>query len=81
MYGMGLTCMIRQVAQVRFLVPARTKFRVEKVARFCNPVPVSWGTFSSNAIEIIQLVKKKNSSASKGFPHLAAWEYRIQERT
>jgi hypothetical protein len=45
-----------QVAQVRFLVPDRPRFRVKKVAPFCNPV--SGGTFSSTAIEIIKWVKK-----------------------
>jgi hypothetical protein len=45
-----------QVARVRFHVPARPTFSVEKVALFCNPV--SGGTFSSTAIEIIKWVKK-----------------------
>jgi hypothetical protein len=44
-----------QIAWVRFLVPARPTFRVEKVALFCNPA--SGNTFSSTAIEIIKLVK------------------------
>jgi hypothetical protein len=43
-------------------------FRVKKVAHFCKPV--SGGTFSSTAIEIMAL--KICSSASKGFPHLEA---------
>jgi hypothetical protein len=65
-----------QVARVRFPVPARSTFRVEKVAFFCNPA--SGGTLSSTAIEIIKWVKNNCSSASKGVPHLEAWEYRIQ---
>jgi hypothetical protein len=66
----------KQVARVRFPVPARPTFIVEKVALFGNPA--SGGTFSSTAIEIIKWVKKYCSSASKGVPHLEAWEYRIQ---
>jgi hypothetical protein len=46
----------KQVARVRFPVPARPMFRVEKVALFCNPA--SGGTFSSAAIEIKEWVKK-----------------------
>jgi hypothetical protein len=45
-----------QVARVRFPVPARPTFSVEKVALFCNPA--SGGTFSSTAIEILKWVKK-----------------------
>jgi hypothetical protein len=45
-----------QVARVRFPVPARSTFRVEKVALFCNPA--SGGTFASTAIEIMKWVKK-----------------------
>jgi hypothetical protein len=45
-----------KVARVQFPVPARPKFRVEKVALFCNPA--SGGTFSSTAIEIIKWVKQ-----------------------
>jgi hypothetical protein len=45
-----------QVARVRFPVPARPTFSVEKVALFCNPA--SGGTFSSTAIEIIKWVEK-----------------------
>jgi hypothetical protein len=41
-------------AKVRFPVPARPMFIVEKVSLLCNP----GGTFSSNAIEIIKWVKK-----------------------
>jgi hypothetical protein len=41
-----------QVARVRFPVPARPMFRVEKAALFCNPA--SGGMFSSTAIEIIK---------------------------
>jgi hypothetical protein len=44
-----------QVARVRFPIPARARFRVEKVALFCNPT--SGGTFSSTAIEIIKWIK------------------------
>jgi hypothetical protein len=43
-------------ARVRFLVPARPTSRVEKVALFCNPM--SGGTLSSTAIEIIKWVNK-----------------------
>jgi hypothetical protein len=43
-----------QVARVRFPVPARPTFRVEKMSLFCNPA--SGGTFSSTAIEIIKWV-------------------------
>jgi hypothetical protein len=46
-----------QVAPVRFPVPARPTFRVEKVALLCNPAS-SGGTFSSTAIEIIEWVKQ-----------------------
>jgi hypothetical protein len=53
-----------QVACVRFLVPARPTFRVEKVALYCNPA--SGGTFASTAIEIIKMGLKKSSSTSKG---------------
>jgi hypothetical protein len=45
-----------QVARVRFPVPVRPTFRVEKVALFCNPA--SGGTYLSTAIEIIKWVKK-----------------------
>jgi hypothetical protein len=45
-----------RVARVRFPIPARPTFRVEKVALFCNPA--SGGTFSSTASEIIKWVKK-----------------------
>jgi hypothetical protein len=65
-----------RVAQVRFPVPARPMFRVEKVALFCNPA--SGGAFSSTAIEIIKLVTKIAVAQAKVFPHLEAWEYRIQ---
>jgi hypothetical protein len=41
-----------QVDRVRFPVPARPTFRVEKVALFCNLA--SRSTFSSTAIEIIK---------------------------
>jgi hypothetical protein len=58
------------VARVRFPVPARPTFRVDKVALFCNPA--SGGTFSSTAIEIIKWAKIC-SSASEGVPHLEAW--------
>jgi hypothetical protein len=63
-----------QAAWVRFPVPARSTFRVEKVALFCNPV--SGGTFSNTAIKIIKYVKK--FAGAKVVPHLEAWEYRIQ---
>jgi hypothetical protein len=65
-----------QVARVRFPVPARPTFTVEKVALFCNPASV--GTFSSTAIEIAKWVKKIAVAQAKVFPHLEAWEYRIQ---
>jgi hypothetical protein len=45
-----------QGARVRFPVPARPMFKVEKVALFCNPA--SGGTFSSTAIKIIKWVEK-----------------------
>jgi hypothetical protein len=51
-----VTLPAKQVAWVRFPVPARPTFSVGKVALFCNPV--SGGTFSSTAIEIIKWVKK-----------------------
>jgi hypothetical protein len=44
-----------QVAWVRYPVPARPTFSVEKVALFCNPA--LGGTFSSTATEIIKWVK------------------------
>jgi hypothetical protein len=66
----------KQVARLQFPVPARPTFRVEKVALFCNPA--SGGTFSSTAIEIIKWVKKYAVALAKVFPHLEAWEYRIQ---
>jgi hypothetical protein len=44
-----------QGARVRFPVPPRPRFRVEKVALSCNPAPE--GTFSSTAIEIIKWVE------------------------
>jgi hypothetical protein len=50
------TLLATQVDRVRFPVPARPTFRVDKVALFCNPA--SGGTFSSSAIEIIKWVKK-----------------------
>jgi hypothetical protein len=62
------TLLATQVARVRFPVPARPTFRLEKVALFCNPA--SGGMFSSTAIEIIKKVKKNYSSTSKGVPHL-----------
>jgi hypothetical protein len=55
-----------QVARVRFPVPARPTFRVEKVALFC-------GTFSSTAIKIIKWVQKFGEAQAKVFPHLEAW--------
>jgi hypothetical protein len=68
-----------QVARARFPVPARPMFRVEKVALFCNPV--SGGTFSSTAVDIIKWVKKIAVWQAKVFLHLEAWEYRIQRTT
>jgi hypothetical protein len=53
--------------RVRFPVPARPTFRVEKVALFCNPA--SGGTFSSTAIEIIKCVKKIAVAQAK-VPHI-----------
>jgi hypothetical protein len=44
-----------QVARVRFPVPARPTFIVEKVALFCTPA--TGVMFSSTAIEIIKWVK------------------------
>jgi hypothetical protein len=49
------TLVATQVVQVQFPVPDRPKFRVEKVALFCNPA--SGGTFSITAIEIIKWVR------------------------
>jgi hypothetical protein len=46
------TLLATQVARVRFPVPARPTFRVEKVSLFFNPA--SGGTFSSTEIEIIK---------------------------
>jgi hypothetical protein len=40
---------------LRFPVPARPTFRMDKVALFCNPA--SGGSFSSTAIEIIKWIK------------------------
>jgi hypothetical protein len=59
-----------QVARirVRFLVPARDTFRVEKVSLFCNPV--SGGMFSSTAIEIIFGLKKIADSKLNKLPEL-----------
>jgi hypothetical protein len=57
--GKGINCKaerLKQVARIRFPVPARPTFRVEMMALFCNPA--SGGTFSSTAIEIIKWVKK-----------------------
>jgi hypothetical protein len=48
------TLLDTQVAQIRFPVPARHTFKVEKVSLFCKPV--SGGRFSSTAIEIIKWV-------------------------
>jgi hypothetical protein len=45
-----------KVARVRFPVLARPTFKVEKVALFYSPV--SGGTFSSTAIEIIKWVEQ-----------------------
>jgi hypothetical protein len=41
-----------QVARVQLPVPARPRFRVDKVALFCNLAP--GGRFSSTAIELIK---------------------------
>jgi hypothetical protein len=49
--------------QARFPVPARPTFRVEKVSLFCNPV--SGGTFSSTASEIIKWVEKNAVAQAK----------------
>jgi hypothetical protein len=51
-----VTLPAKQVAWVQFSVLARPTFSVVKVALFGNPV--SGGTFSSTAIEIIKWVKK-----------------------
>jgi hypothetical protein len=59
-----------QVARARFLVPARPTISVEKVAIFCNPA--SGGTFSSTAIEMINMLKFAVAKA-KVLPHLEAW--------
>jgi hypothetical protein len=74
------TLLATQVARVRFPVPAaRPTFRVEKVSLFCNPV--SGGTFSGTAIGIIKWVKKIAVKQAKVWPHLEAWNYRIQRTT
>jgi hypothetical protein len=52
----------KQVAWVRFPVPDRPTFSVEKWL-FCNPA--SGGTFSSTAIEIIKWVKKFKVAQAK----------------
>jgi hypothetical protein len=51
-------------------------FRVERVALFCNPA--AGGTFSSTAIEIIKWVEIFAVAQAMVFPHLEAWDYRIQ---
>jgi hypothetical protein len=57
------TLLATQVARVRFPVPARPTFRLEKEALFCNPV--SGGTFSSTTIEIIKWVEKIAGAQAK----------------
>jgi hypothetical protein len=59
-----------QVARARFPVPDRLMFRVEKVALFY--LPVSGGTFSSAAIEIIKWGKFFAVAQAK-VSHLEAW--------
>jgi hypothetical protein len=51
--------------------PGQTYVKVEMVALFCNPV--SGGTFSNKAIEIIKWVKKLALAQAKVFPHLEDW--------
>jgi hypothetical protein len=58
------------VARVRFPVPDRPTFRVEKVAVFCNLA--SGGTLSSTAIEIIKKVFCFAVAQAKVFLHLEA---------
>jgi hypothetical protein len=60
-----------QVARVRFPVPARPTFRVEKVTLFCNPA--SGGTFSSTAVAITKWVTKIAEAQATVDPHLEAW--------
>jgi hypothetical protein len=64
------TLLATQVDRVRFPVPARPIFRVEKVALLCNPT--SGDTFSSTVIEIYNIGFQICSSASEGVPHLEA---------
>jgi hypothetical protein len=58
-----ISLLATQGPRVRFLVPARLTFRVKKVALFYNPV--SGGTFSSTAIEIIKCVWVKQIAVAQ----------------
>jgi hypothetical protein len=49
---------------------------MEMVALFCDPA--SGGTFSSTAIEFIKWLRNFSVAQKKVFPHLEAWDYRIQ---
>jgi hypothetical protein len=60
-----------QVDRVRFMVPARPTSRVEKVDIFCNPV--SGGTFSSTAFEIIKELKNIPVAKAKVSHILRPW--------
>jgi hypothetical protein len=68
--------MAEKVARVLFPLPVRPTLRVEKVALLWNPV--SGGTFSSTAIEIIKWVNIFAVVQTKVFPHVEIWEYHIQ---
>jgi hypothetical protein len=53
-------------------------FRVEKVSLFCNPV--SGGTFSSTAIEIIKWVKKFAAAQAKVYHILRPGNTALKEQ-
>jgi hypothetical protein len=63
-----VTLPAKQVAWVRFPVPDRPMFSVEKVSLFCNSA--SGGTFSSTAIEILKWDKKIAVAQAKVTPIL-----------
>jgi hypothetical protein len=73
-----ITLFAPEVARVRFPVPARPTFRVEKVALFCNPA--SGGTFSSTAIEIIKWVNKFAVAQAKVSHILRPWNTAFKEQ-
>jgi hypothetical protein len=64
-----------QVARVRSLVPAGPTISVEKGALFCHPASGA----RSQALKLRLYVGSKFAVAkAMVFPHLEAWEYRIQ---